>query len=78
MSTNGAPPERIVVGGGIGEVCAAYPPFLRNLALKIIHRHGKLPAETVVFSMMSPEARESAVTSRAVDEAMLARLATIA
>ena len=78
MSTHGTPPERIVVGGGIGEVCAAYPPFLRSLALKIIHRHGKLPAETVVFSMMSPEARESAVTSRAVDEAMLARLAAIA
>jgi hypothetical protein len=78
MSTNGTPPERIVVGGGIGEVCAAYPPLLRNLALKIIHRHGKLPADTVVFSMMSPEARESAVTSRAVDEAMLARLSNVA
>lgn len=75
MSSNGTPPEKIVIGGGIGEVCAAYPPFLKNLALKIIHRHGKLPADTVVFSSMSPEARESAVTSRAVDEAMLMRLA---
>jgi hypothetical protein len=69
MSRDEIAPERIVLGGGIAEACQQrLPDALKEIALELIHDHGHLPRGTVVFSSMSPEARESAVTLARVNK----------
>jgi hypothetical protein len=70
MSEQGNTPDRIVIGGGIGEAFNRYPPLLRRVALKLIHEHGNISTGVVDFSRMSPESRESAKTYQLVDETM--------
>lgn len=63
-------PEKIVLGGGIAEACQKHlSQEMKLRALRLIHDHGRLKAETVVFSSMSPEAREAALTTLLVQEA---------
>ena len=63
MEATGRPPEKIVLAGGIGELCSRYNKLYKDVALKIIHEAAEIPGKTVVFSEMSPEAREAAVTT---------------
>jgi hypothetical protein len=69
MKHDGVAPKKIVLGGGIAEACQEnLSDGLKAYALRLIHDHGHLPKETVVFSAMSPEARESAVTLKRVNQ----------
>ncbi len=69
MKHEGVAPKKIVLGGGIAEACQEnLSEGLKAYALRLIHDHGHLPKETVVFSTMSPEARESAVTLKRVNQ----------
>ncbi len=73
MKKDGVAPGKIVLGGGIAEACQKYlPEDVKAHALELIHDHGHktghLPKDTVVFSTMSPEARESAITLRQVNQ----------
>jgi hypothetical protein len=70
MSEQGNTPDKIIVGGGIGEMANRYPALLRKVALKLIHEHGNVPNGVVDFSRMSPESRECARTYQLVDEKM--------
>ena len=69
MKANGVAPEKIILGGGIGEAYHRFPPSLREAALKEISRHSSLPESLVQFSAISAEERESAITQAAVDTA---------
>lgn len=60
-------PDKMVLGGGIGELFNRYPAGLRELALKMIHKAAQLPRGTIDFSRMSPEARECTTTYRQVE-----------
>jgi hypothetical protein len=69
MKDNDLSPDRIVLGGGIAEACQKYlSPEMKKIALDLIHDYGRLKAGTVVFSSMSPEAREAAITTLSVEE----------
>jgi|GEM_PF-2665275 len=69
MKENDLSPDRIVLGGGIAEACQKHlTPEMKKIALDLIHEHGRLKAGTVVFSTMSPEAREAAITTLSVEE----------
>lgn len=70
MSDQGNTPDKIIIGGGIGEMANRYPSLLRKVALKLIHEHGNFPPGVVDFSRMSPESRECAKTYHHVDEKM--------
>jgi hypothetical protein len=70
MSEQGNTPDKIILGGGIGEMANKYPALLRKVALKLIHEHGNIPVGVVDFSRMSPESRECAKTYQLVDEKM--------
>jgi hypothetical protein len=72
MSAQSNTPDKIIVGGGIGEMANRYPALLRKVALKLIHEHGNFPQGVVDFSRMSPESRECAKTYQLVDETMQA------
>jgi hypothetical protein len=73
MAAQGTPPEKIVLGGGIGEACNKYPPEVRRIALKIINRFAKLEPGIIDFSTISPEMRETAITQRSVEAAVAER-----
>lgn len=70
MAEQGNTPDKIIVGGGIGELFNSRPTLLREVALDIIHEHGNIPVGVVDFSTMSPESRECAKTYQLVDEKM--------
>jgi hypothetical protein len=67
MKEQGVAPEKIVLGGGIGEAYHRFPEALRTAALREIHEHSGLPKGTIEFSAISAEERESAITQAAVD-----------
>jgi hypothetical protein len=69
MKQQGVAPQKIVLGGGIGEAYHRFGDPLRKAALREIHEHSGLPEGTVVFSAISAEERESAITQAAVDQA---------
>jgi hypothetical protein len=69
MTEQGVPPEKIILGGGIGEAYHRFPEPLRRAALLEIQDHSGLPDGTVQFSAISAEERESAITKAAVDQA---------
>ena len=69
MKATGTPPEKIVLGGGIGEAYHRFPAPLRHAALLEIAKHSNLPPGSVQFSAISAEERESAITQAAVDQA---------
>lgn len=54
-------PEKIIIGGGIGEAANRFPPLLRKVALDLIHQFAKIPADTVDFTRISAEAAECAL-----------------
>jgi hypothetical protein len=71
MKQKGVAPQKLIIGGGIGEACARYDDFIRNDALRLIKTFGKFPKDVVEFSRVSPEAREGALAyllNRAVYE----------
>ena len=67
MEAEGVAPNKMILGGGIGELFNRYPEGLRELALKMIHKAAQLPRGTIDFSRMSPEARECTPTYLKVD-----------
>jgi hypothetical protein len=67
METEGVAPDKMILGGGIGELFNRYPAGLRELALKMIHKAAQLPRGTIDFSRMSPEARECTPTYLTVE-----------
>jgi hypothetical protein len=69
MKTVGNAPEKIILGGGIGEAYHNFPDELRKAALSEIMKHSNMPPGTVQFSAISAEERESAITQAAVDAA---------
>lgn len=69
MEAEGVAPEKIILGGGIGEAYHRFPQALREAALKEISRHSGLPESLVQFSAISAEERESAITQASVDKA---------
>jgi hypothetical protein len=69
MEEQGVAPEKIVLGGGIGETYHRFPEALRTAALREIQEHSGLPEGTIEFSAISAEERESAITQAAVNEA---------
>jgi hypothetical protein len=54
-------PEKIVIGGGIGEAANRFPPLLRKVSLDLIHQFAKIPADTVDYTRISAEAAECAL-----------------
>ena len=71
MKVRDAAPQRIVIAGGIGELCATYDPQWKNRIMELFEDFADnipAPQQTVVFSTMSPEAREAYVTTAAVQE----------
>jgi hypothetical protein len=72
MKVRDAAPQRIVIAGGIGELSATYAPQWKGRIMELFADFApNIPnaEETVVFSTMSPEAREAYVTTAAVQEA---------
>ncbi len=69
MKEQGVAPEKIILGGGIGEAYHRFPEPLRKAALLEILDHSGLPDGTIEFSAISAEERESAITKAAVDQA---------
>ena len=69
MKEQGVTPEKIILGGGIGEAYHRFPEPLRRAALLEIQDHSGLPEGTILFSAISAEERESAITQAAVDQA---------
>lgn len=67
MEAEGVAPDKMVLGGGIGELFNRYPEGLRELALKMIHKAAQLPRGKIDFSRMSPEARECTPTYLTVE-----------
>ncbi len=61
MKQKGIAPQKLIIGGGIGEACARYNDFMREDALRLIRTFGKFPKDVVEFSRVSPEAREGAL-----------------
>ncbi len=58
MQKHKVTPSKIFLAGGIAEHANRLDPFLRGLALGLIHKHGKLARGTVDFSTISAEQRE--------------------
>jgi hypothetical protein len=70
MKVNEAAPQRIVLAGGIGELCSRYDNQWKNRINELFEDFAdNIPPGTVVFSTMSPEAREAYVTTAAVQQA---------
>jgi predicted NBD/HSP70 family sugar kinase len=69
MKEQGVTPEKIILGGGIGEAYHRFPEPLREAALLEIQDHSGLPEGMILFSAISAEERESAITQAAVDQA---------
>jgi len=68
MSAAGHAPQKIVIGGGIGEACSRYDETLQAFAIDEVQHSADLPLRTVGFSYLSGEARESAVTLRDIQQ----------
>lgn len=68
MKERGIAPDRYILGGGLGELFNRYAPEDRQDALDLINEHGKLPPGVFDFSSVSPEARESAISYKAVED----------
>jgi len=70
MKVTEVAPQRIVLAGGIGELCSRYDNQWKNRINELFEDFAdNIPAGTVVFSTMSPEAREAYVTTAAVQKA---------
>jgi hypothetical protein len=69
MKEQGVAPEKIILGGGIGEAYHKFPEPLKMAALLEIQDHSGLPEGLIQFSAISAEERESAITQSAVDRA---------
>jgi len=72
MKVRHAAPQRIVIAGGIGELSSTYDAQWKARILELFEDFAPNipnPEKTVVFSTMSPEAREAYVTTAAVQEA---------
>lgn len=73
MKAQGTAPEKIILGGGIGEACNKYAPDLRQIALERIHEAAQLEPGVIEFSTISAEMRETAITQRSVSDAVAER-----
>lgn len=63
-------PEKIVLAGGIGELCSRYDPKWKRRINELFEDFAdSIPPGTIVFSTMSPEAREAFVTTNMVQQA---------
>ena len=63
-------PQRIVIAGGIGELCSRYDSIWKERIYEIFDDFAEgVPAGTIAFSTMSPEAREAFITTSAVQAA---------
>lgn len=66
---HGHPLDKIIMAGGIGELCNKFPERARNFALDLMTTGRKIPAGTIDFSRLSAEARECALTRKLSIEA---------
>jgi hypothetical protein len=69
LNTRGAPLERIVLGGGIGEACNQYPELWKRRAYEVMCSAGLQPG-AIVFSPMRAEERENAIAAASIREAI--------